>query len=125
MGLLIDLSSPKPFDPKAFDLEIKSVGFPTSIPDGSIGNVYHSKFIVIEDKMVLFSAKQLHLEGLKWIRELYKDVNLSGSIHCAGLIDVTLRRGGFGNNPPLERLLWSASQGFMETGMLSLEQSEQ
>lgn len=65
---VVDLSQDAEFDPAGFDSRIQRVGVSTASPDRSSGRMYHAKFVVIDDKMIIFSAEKEHREELESLR---------------------------------------------------------
>ncbi len=123
-GLIIDLSSSKQFNPSRLDREIKRVGFRTELPDRTLGDMYHAKFVVVGDRIILFSSDYNHLEGIEWMKKVFPDVDLNGEIQCAGDITVSFHQGGFGNTRPI-RVIAGMSTGLLQNGTLSEEKSEE
>src|SRR5579872_6557351 len=83
-GFVIDLSSPAQFDPQAFDREIRIVNRPWSFETASPREMSYVKFIVVGDRMLLFSADENHVDGLDWMRRIFPELDLSGDVQSAG-----------------------------------------
>jgi hypothetical protein len=120
-GFLVDLSSKIKFDPDKFDAEIKKIDPPVTLP---INEMYQAKFVVIGDKMVLFSVHNNHIEGIEWIKKVFPDVDLNGEIKSAGHITVNIRQAWMSVKKEVERIISGMSTGLLQNGTLRLDKSE-
>lgn len=119
-GFIVDLYSEAKFDPNKFDAEIKKIDPPLMLPT----EIYQAKFVVIGDKMVLFSVNENHIEGIAWIRKVFTDVDLSGEIKSAGHVIVNTRQAWMSVNKETERTISGMSTGLLQNGTLSSDESE-
>lgn len=119
-GFIVDLSSEIKFDPTKFDAEIKKIDPPVMLLNNEM---YQAKFVVIGDKMVLFSVNTNHIDGIEWIRKVFPDVNLNGEIHSAGHVTVNICQVSMVARQT-ERIMCGMSTGLLQSGTLPLGKSE-
>lgn len=117
-GLIIDLSSPTEFDRFAFDREIRKVGTHSAMPDGTSGDMYHAKFVVLGDKIIVVSADLTHKEGIELMKRNSPEVDLGGEIKAAGYITTKYRFSRL-----RERVISGGGLGF-EPQTMSQEKSD-
>lgn len=122
-GFIVDLASTAPFDPDLFDQEIKIVGAHMLLP-GTSGEKVHAKFIVVGDKLFVFSAQEQHLDGFWLMLRVFEDKDINGETQSAGMINVDFRKGSFGTNLKPQREIYGSSFGYADSGELTREQSE-
>jgi len=120
-GFIIDLSSKIEFSPTKFDAEIKKIDSPIILPGNEM---YQAKFVVIGDKMVLFSVHNNHIEGIEWIKKVFPDVDLNGEIKSAGHVTVNIRQAWMSVKKEVERIISGMSTGLLQNGTLPLDKSE-
>lgn len=119
-GFVLDLTGSDPLKIDVFDEEAKKVDI------GSTSSYYrirmsHLKFVVVDDKMLLFAGWREHKSGMTWMKELFPEVNTDGKIQCAGHIRVTIGPSGYTR----DRNLYGESEAFTAEGTLSWEDSEE
>lgn len=119
-GFVVDLSSEVKFDPTKFDAEIKKIDPPIMLPNNEM---YQAKFVVIGDKIVLFSVNTNHIEGIEWIRKVFTDVDLNGEIQSAGHVTVNIHQVSMVVRQT-ERIISGMSTSLLESAILPLEKSE-
>ena len=119
-GFIVDLSSEIKFDPTKFDAEIKKIDPPVMLPNER----YQAKYVVIGDKMILFSVNENHIEGIEWIKKVFPDVDLNGEIKSAGHVTVNIRQAWMSVNKEVKGIISGMSTGLLQNGTLPLDKSE-